>query len=116
VAALVGPILIGGMNVPLFAQLPCHTREGLITTAFVTYADGQIPDEKLSNGRHPVEISGGPAWINSDRWEINVKPEGNPNPQMMRGPILQALIEDRFKLKIHHETKEVPVYILTVTP
>lgn len=32
----------------------------------------------------------------------------------MQGPMLQALLEDRFKLKIHRETKEVPVYLLTV--
>ena len=32
----------------------------------------------------------------------------------MQGPMLQALLEDRFSLKIHHETKEVQVYTLTV--
>jgi uncharacterized protein (TIGR03435 family) len=33
---------------------------------------------------------------------------------MMNGPMLQALLEDRFKLKSHRETKEVPAYELTV--
>lgn len=33
---------------------------------------------------------------------------------MMQGPMLQALLEDRFKLKIHHETREGPVYALTL--
>ena len=32
----------------------------------------------------------------------------------MRGPMLQTLLEDRFKLKIHHEAREVPAYALTV--
>ena len=32
----------------------------------------------------------------------------------MQGPMLQALLEDRFQLKIHRETREVPVYALTV--
>ena len=32
----------------------------------------------------------------------------------MQGPMLQALLEDRFKLKTHQETREVPVYALTV--
>jgi len=32
----------------------------------------------------------------------------------MNGLMLQALIEDRFKLKLHHDTREVPVYALTV--
>jgi uncharacterized protein (TIGR03435 family) len=33
---------------------------------------------------------------------------------MMQGPMLQALLEDRFKLKIRYEAREVPVYALTV--
>jgi uncharacterized protein (TIGR03435 family) len=59
-------------------------------------------------------ISGGPAWINSDKFMINAKADGNTPQEIMRGPMLQALIEERFKLKIRHETREVPVYALTV--
>ena len=33
---------------------------------------------------------------------------------MMSGPMMQKLLEDRFKLRIHRETREVPVYALTV--
>ena len=33
---------------------------------------------------------------------------------MMTGPMLQALLEDRFRLKIHSETREIPIYELTV--
>ena len=32
----------------------------------------------------------------------------------MNGPMLQALLEDRFRLRIHRESKEVPVYEMTV--
>lgn len=32
---------------------------------------------------------------------------------MMNGPMLQALLEDRFKLKIHQETRQIPAFILT---
>jgi uncharacterized protein (TIGR03435 family) len=35
---------------------------------------------------------------------------------MMRGPMLQALLEDRFKLRVRRETKEIQVYELTVAP
>jgi uncharacterized protein (TIGR03435 family) len=34
----------------------------------------------------------------------------------MQGPMLQTLLEDRFKLKVHRETREVPVYALTLEP
>jgi uncharacterized protein (TIGR03435 family) len=33
---------------------------------------------------------------------------------MMLGPMLRSLLEERFQLKLHRETKEVPVYALTV--
>jgi uncharacterized protein (TIGR03435 family) len=32
----------------------------------------------------------------------------------MDGPTLRALLEDRFKLKVHREIREVPVYSLTL--
>jgi uncharacterized protein (TIGR03435 family) len=60
------------------------------------------------------EIKGSPAWVNSDRYVIDAKTEGPTAPEMMRGPMMQALLEDRFKLKIHRESKEIPVYELTV--
>jgi len=86
----------------------CATVMNLIRTAYVTFANGQ----RNPPGRLP--ISGGPAWINSERFQINAKAEGTPSREMMQGPMLQALLEDRFKLKIHRETREVPVYALTV--
>jgi bla regulator protein blaR1 len=70
-----------------------------------------------------AQLSGGPAWINEDRFEIQAKmPEGTPEytlPQFTsaRAPqlqqMLQALLADRFKLKLRREKKEVPVYALT---
>jgi bla regulator protein blaR1 len=66
------------------------------------------------------QISGGPTWIATDRWDIEARaPEGGVSPQA--GPpdstvelMLQSLLEDRFQLKIHREVKEAPVYELTV--
>jgi uncharacterized protein (TIGR03435 family) len=60
-------------------------------------------------------IQGGPAWLKSDSYRINAKAEGNPAPREIQGPMLQALLEDRFKLKVHRETREVPGFALTVT-
>jgi bla regulator protein blaR1 len=63
--------------------------------------------------RYPLKETG-PGWIHSDPYDIEAKAQGNPSAQLMQGPMLQALLEDRFKLKIRHETREVPVYALTV--
>jgi len=45
-------------------------------------------------------------------YAIDAKPEGTQTAAMMLGPMLQALLEDRFKLKIHREAKEAPAYAL----
>ncbi|SPE28423.1 hypothetical protein SBA3_1440008 [Candidatus Sulfopaludibacter sp. SbA3] len=61
----------------------------------------------------PPEILGGPGWINSERYDIDAKAEGTAKSGMTQGPMLQTLLEDRFELKIHHGTKEIPVYNLS---
>jgi len=55
----------------------------------------------------------GPDWLNSQRFEINATiPEGSSKDQVLG--MLQALLEDRFKLKAHLEKKDQPVYALVV--
>lgn len=70
------------------------------------------------------QVSGGPAWIATDRWDLEARaaegsvppPTGFPDPNVPDGMALrmQSLLEDRFQLKFHKETKELPVYELTV--
>jgi uncharacterized protein (TIGR03435 family) len=59
----------------------------------------------------PFQIVGGPEWINSERYEIEAKADGSANRAAMF-LMLQSLLEDRFHLKVHRETKELPVYAL----
>jgi bla regulator protein blaR1 len=56
------------------------------------------------------QISGGPPWIKSERYDIEAKAEGDPSRQQIEGPMLQALLKDRFQLKLHRETRELPVF------
>jgi uncharacterized protein (TIGR03435 family) len=92
----------------------CETVTNLIGSAYVLFANGRL-NPSLAIQRQPSLVPiRGPDWINSDRFDIDGKPEGAPTLEMMNGPMLQTLLEDRFKLKIHRETREVPVYALTV--
>lgn len=86
----------------------CTTVQRFIQQAYGLFANGH--ENLLSS----VTITGGPAWTDSDFYQIDAEAEGNQSQAMMNGPMLQALLEDRFKLKIHRETREVPVYALTV--
>ncbi len=78
---------------------------------YIQFANGQAPPARPLT-RQPLQ--GGPDWIDSERYTIDAKPESPQTRAMMNGPMLQALLEDRFKLKIHRESKEVPVYALVV--
>jgi uncharacterized protein (TIGR03435 family) len=57
------------------------------------------------------QVVGGPSWINTDGYDIEAKPEGNTDQKGM-WLMLQALLADRFKLAVHRETRDLPVYDL----
>jgi bla regulator protein BlaR1 len=87
----------------------CHELLNLIGNAYTTFSDG-----RFNFNAEPTPINGGPSWLHSASYDINAKAEGNPSVEMMLGPMMQKLLEDRFQLKIHRETREGPVYFLTV--
>jgi uncharacterized protein (TIGR03435 family) len=83
----------------------------LITVAYG--APGLLPQPLAG-----YQISGGPKWINSDRFDVEAKAagdvvsgtEGTRRKQLM----LQTLLAQRFKLAVHHEMKDMPVYALVL--
>lgn len=75
---------------------------------------------RIAFNLRPHEMVGGPAWIDADRFDIAAKSaeadlDANgmmpPEQFMLR---LRVLLEDRFQLKAHWETREVPAYALVV--
>jgi uncharacterized protein (TIGR03435 family) len=90
--------------------LNCINLMGLINQSYVVYANGSL---HLPGGRL-VPVEKGPAWINSDLYTIEAKADGTPSQGMMLGPTMQALLEDRFRLRLHSETRAVPVYSMTL--
>jgi uncharacterized protein (TIGR03435 family) len=58
------------------------------------------------------QISGGPAWIDSDRFDVEGKAEDPKASFDELRLMLRSMLEDRFSLKLHHETKESSVYVL----
>jgi len=62
--------------------------------------------------------SGGPAWLNQKRFDIEAKYDVTQYPNLTRQQrmeMLQQLLADRFKLLVHHEAKEFQLYALVVT-
>ena len=61
------------------------------------------------------QISGGPGWAGTVHYDLNAKAEGEePITKEQARHMLQALLAERFRLKIHRENREVPVYALVV--
>jgi uncharacterized protein (TIGR03435 family) len=60
------------------------------------------------------QISGGPNWLNSEHFDILARAEGNPSPDEF-SVMMRALLADRFRLSVHTETRQLPVYALVMT-
>jgi uncharacterized protein (TIGR03435 family) len=54
-----------------------------------------------------------PKWVSTEFFEIEARAEGNPTKDQMR-LMMQSLLADRFKLSVHFETQEAPVFALTL--
>jgi uncharacterized protein (TIGR03435 family) len=66
----------------------------------------------VAYGTRPQQIEG-PDWIGSQRFDVVATiPEGGPASQVPA--MLRTLLEDRFQLKVHRESKDLPVYVLGV--
>jgi len=90
--------------------LPCLPVRLFIQMAYIDFANGKFRAEPN------LRVEGGPDWITSqtERYTINAKADSAVSQITIHGAMLQALLEDRFQLKIHRETREIPVYALTV--
>ena len=64
---------------------------------------------------HPRQITKGPAWLDTDKYDLTAKPDmpGQPSLPQMR-MMVQKLLADRFQLSFHREKKEMPAYAITV--
>jgi bla regulator protein BlaR1 len=62
-----------------------------------------------------LRLVGGPSWIASEHFDINAKADGELFPRGGERPLesaLRALLADRFKLVVHTETRQLPIYAL----
>lgn len=92
-------------------RLGCWPLSVLISDAYETFASGQV--DPLKPPKAPP-LEGTPSWANTTSYTIDAEAEGAPSGAMMRGPMMQTLLEDRFQVKVHRETREISGYVMTV--
>lgn len=146
-AAVAGPLLFGLMSAPQVraqstqttgAPLPSFevasikpNRSGDVRF-FISMAPGRFTATGMTTkflitfayDVKEFQVSGGPSWINSERYDIDAKEEDSLVEELQKLPPdqrgeqirlrAQSLLADRFKLTLHRETKELPVYALVV--
>jgi uncharacterized protein (TIGR03435 family) len=61
-------------------------------------------------GVHDFQIAA-PGWFTSERYDIVAKASGTVSQDQLR-QMLQTLLAERFRLALHHETRDLPVYAL----
>jgi len=82
---------------------------------------------RVSYRLQDYQIIGGPDWMNADRFDIQATPPAGYQPEPLGPPCLaancpltpvqlmmQGLLADRFQLKTHRESRELPIYELTI--
>lgn len=143
-ALLAAPVVFGLMQQPrsqvgpLFASADPHlpafevasikpdksgTDMTMLRTTAVGFIAQNIPLRELLRQAYRVQdnqIVGAPTWVGSARYDIEAKVGSNDTDALRqltpdeRGLMMQPLLADRFQLKVHTETKDLPVLVLTV--
>jgi uncharacterized protein (TIGR03435 family) len=86
-------------------------RSGMLNTTSTSVTDLI----KFAYNLHPRQIAAGPAWMESEKYDITGKPDvpGIPSIKQLK-TMVQQLLKDRFALAFHTEKKELPVYAITI--
>src|SRR5262245_35931095 len=65
-------------------------------------------------GIHDSQLIGAPGWIAAERFDVDARvdtaPAGGPDMLM---PMLRTLLAERFRLRVHADTRELPAFVLT---
>jgi uncharacterized protein (TIGR03435 family) len=134
VVMLAVPLVIGTLDVVVAAQTPAAEPVLSFESASVkpnNTAEGRVSMRIMPGGAYEAlnvtvrsmiqqaflvqefQLIGGPDWLASTRIDILAKsPDGAAQPELMRR--VRTLLEERFKLKTHRESREAPIYALTL--
>jgi uncharacterized protein (TIGR03435 family) len=142
-AFLVAPIFLGMLHVPLLdAQAHPELSFEVVSIKLNQTEEKMMDNRMLPGGRlsiknlplwviiadaygvsfQGVRLTGGPEWTRAERYDIDATaPQGAITTDMpskeraeKKRAMLQSLLADRFKLKIRRETRDTPVYALSV--
>jgi uncharacterized protein (TIGR03435 family) len=83
-----------------------YSARNIVLVQYIAFA------YKLTNRQLQSVVSQVP-WVSEDRFDIEARAEGNPTKDQYR-LMMRSLLADRFKMAVHFETRQVPVYGLVL--
>ncbi len=103
-AAAIRPNLSGDMNTQI--SMPDGGRLVVVNATLKTLI-------RNAYGLLAFQLAGGPRWLDDDKYNIDAK-TGSPEKitQESLQPLLRSLLADRFRLVVHWEPREEPIYAL----
>ena len=100
-------------NVPLGPQDMYSPTGGLLSATNVPLLQYMVFAYKLTPNQVQSVLSSLPKWATTNRYDIQARVAGNPAKDQFR-LMMQALLADRFKLAIHYEIKQQPIFALVL--
>jgi bla regulator protein blaR1 len=136
IAAVAGPIAYGVIDAPLLrAQSPSEggvpkvevatikpSTPGQRGFAIIPEAGGKVRTQNTTLKQlllagfhlHEAQLAGGPDWLDRDRFDIVAQAEGHATlSEWQLGNMFANLVTERFQLKFHRETRQMPYFALT---
>ncbi len=68
----------------------------------------------IAYGLQPWQITGGLGWLDSDLFDVEARLESDSADKGGEGPMIKALLEERFRLVLHRDTGDASIYALEV--
>jgi uncharacterized protein (TIGR03435 family) len=102
------PVTENSMSYNAWRSMARSSRHGQFSLVMVTLKGLVLAAYDVND----FQVVGGPAWMDTDGYDLVAKAGRDATYSQMQ-PMLQSLLADRFELKLHRETRDLPVYELS---
>src|SRR6185436_4078169 len=100
------------VHVSAKVRMPSMAAGGLRGTRYLVRQATMVDLIALAYDIDPDKILGGPSWLDINRFDVSARAPGGSTPEQAR-LMLQRLLAQRFSLKVHKDSKELPGFVLS---
>jgi len=101
------------VHVSAKSRVPSMAAGGLRGTRYLVRQATMVDLINLAYDVDYDKILGGPSWLETDRFDVSARAPAGSTPEQAQ-LMLQTLLAERFSLKLHKDSKELPGYVLSL--